>query len=96
MTPQLKSIIAHITLIGWVVALLVNSSEKDSMTSFYIRQTLGIYIIGVAGSFIPGVRLIIGLICFVLWLISLIGAIQEKETEVPVLGSYFQDWFKGI
>ena len=96
MTPQVKSIIAHITLIGWIVALVLNNSERDSQTSFYLRQTLGIYILGAIGSFIPGVRVVIGIICLILWIISLVGAAQDKQTEVPVVGPYFQDWFKGI
>jgi len=96
MSAQLKSILAHITLIGWVVALIVNNSEKHQQTSFYLRQTLGIYLFGVVGSLIPGVRIVVGVLVFVLWLISLIGAIQDRETEVPVVGKLFQDWFKGI
>ena len=96
MSAQVKSIVAHITLIGWIISLILNSSEKDAQTSFYLRQTLGIYILGIIGSVIPGLRIVVGVIVFILWLISLIGAIQNKETEVPVIGRLFQDWFKGV
>ncbi|MFV0375742.1 MAG: hypothetical protein ACK5JD_00410 [Mangrovibacterium sp.] len=100
MTPQVKSIIAHITPIGWVIALVVNSSNKDGMTSFYLRQNLGIFLIGIVGGIftavIPVVGKVIGLVCLVLWIISLIGAIQNKQTEIPVVGAYFQSWFKGL
>ncbi len=96
MNSQLKAIITHITLIGWIVALILNNSDKDELTSFYLRQTLGIYLLGLLGSLIPALRVVIGIIVLVLWIISLIGAIRQEQKEVPVVGGYFQDWFKGI
>lgn len=96
MNSQVKSIVAHVTLVGWLIALIVNSSEKHEQTSFYLRQTLGIYLFGIIGSLIPGVRGILAILAFILWLISLIGAIQNRTNEVPVVGKLFQDWFRGI
>ncbi|MDX9883494.1 MAG: hypothetical protein RBS73_15640 [Prolixibacteraceae bacterium] len=96
MTPQVKSIIAHITLIGWIISLILNSSNKDEMTSFYLRQVLGLYLLGIVGSLIPATRIIIAIIVFIFWLMSLIGAIQNKKEETPFIGRYFQNWFKVI
>lgn len=96
MTPQVKSIIAHVTLIGWIVALILNSKEKDEMTSFYLRQMLGLFLLGIAGSFFPVVNVIIGIAVFIFWLLSIIGAIQKEQKETPFLGSYFQEWFKNV
>ncbi|MCW0482812.1 hypothetical protein [Gaoshiqia sediminis] len=96
MNAQLKSIVAHLTLVGWIVSLILNNSEKDDLTSFYLRQTLGIYLLGLVGTLIPALRIVIGIIVLVLWIISLIGAIQQEKKEIPVVGTYFQDWFKGI
>jgi len=36
------------------------------------------------------------ILVLVAWIISLVGAISDKETEIPYIGSYFQDWFKGL
>ncbi len=33
---------------------------------------------------------------FVIWLIGFIGAVQGSKKPIPVIGDYFQDWFKGI
>ncbi|WP_423128426.1 hypothetical protein [Gaoshiqia sp. Z1-71] len=96
MSSQLKAIVAHITLIGWIIALILNNTEKDELTSFYLRQTLGIYLLGLVGTIIPAIRVIVGVVVFILWIISLIGAIQQKRNEIPVIGTYFQDWFRGI
>ncbi len=39
------AIIAHLTLIGWVIALIMNNGNKTELGSFYIRQVLGIIIL---------------------------------------------------
>ncbi len=101
MDDKTKSIVAHITAIGWVIALVMNQSDKGENTSFYLRQTLGIYLIWVAGSIVGSYTIgIIGAIAFfagiILWILSLVGALSGEQKPVPVLGEMFQDWFKGI
>ncbi len=96
MTPQAKAIVAHITLIGWIIILIINSNEKDELSSFYLRQTLGIYLIGLIGTIIPALGYVVGIIAFILWVISLVGAIQQDQKPLPIVGEYFQAWFRGI
>lgn len=96
MDGKTKAIVAHITWIGWVIALVVNSSEKDEIASFYIRQLLGLYLFGIVISFIPLVNIVGWIVTLVFWIMSLIGAINGEQKELPVVGKYFQDWFKGI
>jgi len=95
MDGKTKAIISHITLIGWVIALILNSKEKSDFSSFYIRQALGIGILSLF-SMIKFIGWIIGIVCIVLWIVSIIGALSGEEKEVPVVGPYFQEWFKGI
>ncbi|HEB26394.1 MAG TPA: hypothetical protein ENI05_01275 [Porticoccus sp.] len=101
MSGKAKAIIAHITLMGWIIALILNMNNKDEFASFYIRQYLGIMIIGVLGNaalnMVNGtLAMVWGVIMLVVWLLSLISAITDKKNETPVVGSYFQDWFKGL
>ncbi len=96
MDGKTKSIIAHITLIGWVIALVLNSNEKDEMTSFYIRQLLGLYLLNLILWMIPVVGWLLNIVVFVFWLMSLIGAIQGENKETPIVGKYFQEWFKSL
>lgn len=93
MTDQIKAIIAHITPIGWIIALVLNLESKDPLTRFYLRQNLGIYLISVLSGLVPIIGWAIGIVALVLWIISLIGAIQQTEAETPLVGKYFQDWF---
>ena len=96
MDGKTKAIVAHITVIGWLIALIVNSSQKDEIASYYIRQLLGIYLFGLVISLIPLVNFIGWIVVFVFWLLSLIGSINGEMKETPIVGKYFQDWFKGI
>jgi uncharacterized membrane protein len=96
MDGKTKAIVAHITWVGWLIALIINSSQKDEITSFYIRQLLGIYLFSLVVTFIPLVNFVGWILAFIFWILSLIGAINGEMKETPVIGRYFQDWFKGM
>ena len=44
MDAKIKAIVAHLTPIGWIIALVVNMNRKEEYASYYIRQTLGLYL----------------------------------------------------
>lgn len=91
--PKVIGIIAYLTLIGWIVALILNSSAKSEFGSFHIRQALGIGLLGLLLAFIPVIGWILTII---LVIIGLMSAINGEQKTVPVVGEYFQDWFKGL
>ena len=98
MDPKTRGIVAYITLIGWIVAIVTNN-PKDEVASFHIRQMLGIMCFAMASlflSWIPLLGLLVSLAAFVLWLIGFIGALSGEQKEVPFLGEYFQKWFKTL
>lgn len=90
------AIIAHITLIGWIIALIMNNSNKSELGSFYIRQMLGLMIVSFILYFIPVIGWILNLVLIVFWIMSLIGALGGEKKLTPLLGNYFQDWFKSL
>ena len=90
------AIIAHLTLIGWIIAIIMNSSNKTELGSFYIRQVLGIMLLGFVLGLIPVVNLIAWIFPLILWIVSLIGSINGNQKPVFLVGEYFQNWFKGI
>ena len=96
MDGKTKAIVAHITYIGWIIALVINSGERDEIASFYIRQLLGIYLFSIVISFVPVINLLGWIAALVFWILSLIGALNGEMKETPIVGKYFQDWFKGI
>ncbi len=99
MDGKTKAIVAHLWWIGWVIALVVNSSEKDEFASFYIRQNLGLLVLSfitLLFRFSLTLMSLVSMALFIFWLLSLIGALQGEKKETPVVGKYFQDWFKGL
>ena len=69
-----------------MIALVVNSSEKDEIASFYIRQLLGLYLFSIVISFIPIVNIFGWIITLIFWIISLIGAINGEQKLIPLVG----------
>jgi len=99
MDAKTKSIIAHITIIGWLIALILNNQNegsKDEMTSFYLRQLLGLYLAGIILTFIPIIGWLASIVVLIFWIISLLGSLSGDMKKVPLLGDQFQEWFKGI
>ena len=97
------AIISYITIIGTIIAFIMNNSTKNTFASFHIRQMLGLSLLSIINSWGIGrlagfgtISMIIGLGIFVLWVIGLIGAVKGEEKSVPLLGDQFQSWFKSI
>ncbi len=104
------AVIAHITIIGLVIAIVMNADKKSELASFYIRQVLGLSILGLAISIvvgilslIPVVNVIVAIAGFfvnlglvVLLIMSLLSAIKGEQKELPVVGKMFQKWFASI
>ncbi len=101
MNGRTLAIVAHITIIGWVIAFVTNSKEKNDLATFYIRQLLGLHIIS-AGLFLISltpfgfISTILNVLVFILIIISLLNAINETMNPLPIIGEYFQEWFKTI
>lgn len=93
--PKVVAIVSYITLIGWIIALVLNN-PKSEFASFHIRQMLGITLLGIVLSIIPVVNFIAWIIPLVLWILGLVSAIQGEKKTVPVVGPYFQEWFKSL
>jgi hypothetical protein len=95
MDARTKAIVAHLTFIGWIVALIDNSNNKEEFTTFYLRQTIGIFLAGMVLSWIPVVGWLAGIVIFAFWILSFVYAIQGQMKIIP-MGEYFQDWFRGL
>lgn len=103
MDAKTKAIVSHLFGIGWLIALILNMSNKEELASYYIRQNLGIIIMSIALSILryipilgPVIWIAGGILVFVFWLMSLIWSIQGEMKPVPWVGDKFQTWFKGF
>ena len=96
------AIVSYITLIGLIIAFVINNDKKNSFASFHIRQNIGIFALYLVNTLVLakfiGLQILVlaSIGIFVLWLIGLIGAINGEEKKVPLFGDLFQDWFKSL
>ena len=96
------AIISYITVIGLIVAFVMNNDKKNTYATYHIRQSLGLGLLAIAFAvldFIPYIGWIFGLgfiLIFVLWILGLINAVNGEEKPLPIVGKLFEDWFKNI
>ena len=102
-------ILAYCTLIGFIIALVMNGDQKNKseLGVFHIRQALGIFLTSFAIGFASIILMFIPFLgwlvimaayitIFVFWILGLIAAISGERKSVPILGDFYQNIFKGI
>ncbi|MFB2119817.1 DUF4870 domain-containing protein [Parapedobacter sp. 2B3] len=97
------AIIAYLTLIGLIAAFVMNNEKKQPFAAYHIRQSLGIMLTGLALGMINIIPILGWIVCivgviflFVCWVMGLIAALNGQEKAVPVMGKYYQEWFKSV
>jgi|SRR5690554_3054645 len=96
------ALLSYLFLLGWMIALFLNNSNRSALGSFHVRQSFGIMCVGALVFIVVGIldittlSIIAVLGVFVLWVLGFLSAIQGKLQPVPVVGVYFQKWFRGI
>lgn len=97
------AIVAYITIIGSVIAIFMNQNEnKSEFASFHIRQALGIsltyfllgYPIGYFDSWM--VSSAFWIFIFILWIYGFIGCLSGEKRVVPIVGEFYQKFFKNL
>lgn len=109
MDAKTKSWVSYVTIIGWVIAFVTNQPpNKEEQASFHIRQSLGVILMYASASILT--RLFVSsfgafgfalsgalyLASFIAFILGLVYAIQGQQKELPFVGRYFQDWFRGL
>nr|WP_299381941.1 hypothetical protein [Allomuricauda sp.] len=98
------AIIGYITIIGCLIAITRNMEPKHEFARFHVRQAFGIHLIYHSLTTFLNLSDIDNLVIWsTLWIVYLvsvvycfIGAIRNRETALPLMGSYFQKWFTFI
>ncbi len=89
------AIISYITVIGLLIAYLMNNDKKNEFAKFHIGQSVRVYILAFANFilsfFLPSslwfVSSIISLGVLALLILGIINAVNLKEEPVPVIGT---------
>lgn len=97
------AIISYLTVVGLIIAFVLNNDKKNSFASYHIRQALGIALTGLALS-IVGVIPVLGwivsivgaILLFIMFIQGILGALGGQEKPVFILGEKYQEWLKSI
>ena len=96
------AIISYILFIGPLIALSMNSENKNPFASFHIRQGLGLtvtfIVLGVSISYFNNIMIASSMWIFVsvLAVYGIFTAARGEISPLPLLGNIFQKWFKNI
>lgn len=97
------AIIAYLTIIGLIVAFIMNNEKKEPFARYHIRQSLGLGLTGLALSFINIIPIlgwivsILGMfVILYMWIKGLMNAIKGKQEPIPILGKKYEEWLKSI
>ena len=96
------AIISYILLVGVLIAMSMNSENKNNFASFHIRQALGLSILFIALGLLvsnfanPLITISMWIFMSILWSYGVITAIRGQMIAIPLLGSFFQKIFKSL
>ncbi|MBK7312042.1 MAG: DUF4870 domain-containing protein [Sphingobacteriaceae bacterium] len=102
------AIIAYITLIGFIVAIVMHGSNKTKLGAYHLRQALGLiafsvclWVLLMIMMFIPFVGFIFAILSPFIWLgflalliIGIINASNGQEKPLPLIGNMAAKMFE--
>lgn len=100
MDEKTSGIVSYLWWVGLIIVILTNKT-KSEYVSFHMRQSLGLLLLSSVSGIVyyllgSIVFSILSLAIFVFWILGFIGALNNEKKLIPVLGEYFQKWFKSI
>jgi len=96
------AISSYILIVGVLIALSINSEDKNPYASFHIRQGLGLTItfisLGVIIANFENIMIAAPMWIFisVLMVFGIFNAAQGSTKPLPLVGKLFQKWFKNL
>jgi len=95
------AILAYITIIGFIIAIVMHGSKKTPLGTYHLRQALGLFITAVCCYFVLFIIPVIGWILIpfmtlavvVFAVIGLIAAVNGQMKPLPLLGRKYESWF---
>ncbi|CAN1517491.1 hypothetical protein MCEGE10_00985 [Flavobacteriaceae bacterium] len=96
------AITSYILFVGVLIAMSMNSESKNSFASFHIRQALGISLTFISLGLIISnfdslmISAPMWISVSVLWSYGIFSTINGTTKPIPLLGNYFQKWFKSF
>ena len=105
MDNKTLSIVAYITLIGWLIAYFSGKENADDFLKYHLRQGFGIFIFTIVLSVVLNIVMMItgiyifgylGLIGLILMIIGAINASNGVKKPLPIIGKWAEKQFNFI
>ena len=101
------AIVAYITLIGYIIAIIMHGNNKTKLGSYHLKQATGLFVFGIAAwisimiiAFIPFVGLLVFIIAPVIWIgllvlliLGIVAASNGQEKPLPIIGGFAEKMF---
>jgi uncharacterized membrane protein len=97
---KMTAVVSYILIVGVLIAISMNSENKNQFASFHIKQSLGLSIMFVALGLLianfgnPMITVSMWIFMSILWSYGIITAIKGQTIAIPLVGNLFQKMFK--
>ncbi|MEW6992266.1 hypothetical protein AADZ91_16475 [Colwelliaceae bacterium 6441] len=93
---KIVSVLAYLSIVGWLVAVLLYGNHKSALARFHLRQALGLIITGSILAFIPLIGWLLAIGVLFLWCRGLFDAINGHRRLLPIINNFYQEHFDFI
>lgn len=94
------ALVAYITLIGYIIAIIMHGSNKTKLGSYHLKQATGLLLFAVATwvvmmilAVIPFVNLLLFIVAPIMWIgililliLGIVSAANGQEKPLPIIG----------
>ncbi len=93
-SDDVLAVVAYLTLIGWIIAFVLNREKNNALVRYHEKQSLIIMLVGLVLGWIPIIGWLLSIALLVFWVMGLLNAINKKQVPVPVIGKLAEEHFK--
>ncbi|MCC6599699.1 MAG: hypothetical protein IT223_03390 [Crocinitomicaceae bacterium] len=90
------AVISYLWIVGWIIALVMNSQRRTELGSFHLRQALGLILLTIIIFWIVKIKFFLYLIYLAGVIYGVVRALNYQKEPLPGIGGLFQDWFKAL
>lgn len=100
----LMYVITIFCVVGIVADIVIWAIKKeDKLINYHFKQLLILWLAGIIIMFVGAIIPIIGwflilpigtIFLLIIWIVGMINAFHGKETALPIIGKWAEDWFK--
>ena len=96
------AITSYVLIVGVLIAMSMNSENKNAFASFHIRQGLGLTLtfitLGASIHYLGSVMVAIPMWIFIsiLTIYGIFSASKGETIPMPLMGKWFQKWFQNF